>query len=319
MAANTENLTNVDEYESFKDEAYSSSTSTAATSYATSVSSYVRDGVEENGRKYPAYGRNMYGLPVDEREQERNDLQHVKFNLIIGGRLHLAPIAKAPLQILDLGTGSGIWAIDAADQYESALVTGIDIAPVQPTWVPPNCQFEVFDVEDDWLFPKNSYDFIHARELIMAVRDWDRLFTQAWDHLKPGGYLEVGGMYPAPASDDGTLPEDSYLKQVEKLFFQMGDAMGAPMQAPTTWREKMERAGFADVKETIYKVPQGIWPKDETLKKIGALENCTLTTGLEAYLLRGYTILGGRLEELQIIVAEARRELRNPRMHSYVL
>ena len=88
MAANTENLTNVDD--TFEDEAYDSSTSTRATSYATSIASYIRDGIEENGWKYPAYGKNMYGLPIDEREQDRNDLRHTKFCMIIGGHLHLA-------------------------------------------------------------------------------------------------------------------------------------------------------------------------------------------------------------------------------------
>jgi hypothetical protein len=40
--------------------------------YATTISSYIREGIEENGRKYASYGKYAYGLPVDEREQERN-------------------------------------------------------------------------------------------------------------------------------------------------------------------------------------------------------------------------------------------------------
>ena len=314
MAANSENFTDFDEL--FEDEAYGSS---AATSYETSIASYIHDGIEENGRKYPAYGKNMYGLPIDEREQERNDLQHAKFTLIIGKQLHLAPMSKSPSKILDLGTGSGIWAIESADHYEGATVIGVDIAPVQPSWVPPNCQFEILDIEDDWTFAKSSFDFIHGRELIMSIRDWARLFNQAWDHLKPGGYLEIGGTYPVPTSDDGTLPKNSYLKEAQKLFFEMGEVMGTRLQEVTIWTEKMERAGFVGVKETIFKVPQGVWPKDKTLKRIGALENYSLTTGLEAYLVRGYTqLLGGRSEELQIILAETTRELANPKMHSYI-
>ena len=119
MAANNENLTNnVDD--AFNDEAYDTA-SLGASSYATSISSYIRHGIDENGRKYPAYGQNMYGLPIDEREQDRNDLQHAKFTLIIGDHLHRAPVAKDPQKILDLGTSSEIWAIDAADKYGSAI------------------------------------------------------------------------------------------------------------------------------------------------------------------------------------------------------
>lgn len=49
------------------------------------------------------------------------------------GKLHLAPI-KNPHRILDIGTGTGIWAIDMADLYPSAEVVGTDIrfAPSPP-------------------------------------------------------------------------------------------------------------------------------------------------------------------------------------------
>lgn len=41
------------------------------------------------------------------------------------GRLFFAPISSHPLKILDLGTGTGIWAIEMAGQYPSAEVQGI--------------------------------------------------------------------------------------------------------------------------------------------------------------------------------------------------
>ena len=96
------------EADSFSDEGFAESVNT---SYATSIASEIRRGIEENGRTYPSYGHNEYGLPIDEREQDRNDLQHAKFNLILGDKLHLAPIRDDPARILDLGTGSGIWAM----------------------------------------------------------------------------------------------------------------------------------------------------------------------------------------------------------------
>jgi methylase of polypeptide subunit release factors len=60
------------------------------------------------------------------------DFEHHIFSLLLDGELHMAPL-KSPQRILDLGTGTGIWAVDMADKYPSANVIGTDLSPVQPT------------------------------------------------------------------------------------------------------------------------------------------------------------------------------------------
>lgn len=43
------------------------------------------------------------------------DLVHHLYSLLLGGKLFLAPIPDEPHRILDLGTGTGIWAMDFAE------------------------------------------------------------------------------------------------------------------------------------------------------------------------------------------------------------
>lgn len=67
-----------------------------------------------NGRRYHAFRAGAYVLPNDEAEQDRLDLLHHIWRLMIGGKLLRAPLPEDPQSILDFGTGTGIWAIDFA-------------------------------------------------------------------------------------------------------------------------------------------------------------------------------------------------------------
>jgi ubiquinone/menaquinone biosynthesis C-methylase UbiE len=49
--------------------------------------------------------------PCDEQEQERLDIIFHMMSLACDGKLHLAPISTNPQRILELATGTGIWAI----------------------------------------------------------------------------------------------------------------------------------------------------------------------------------------------------------------
>ncbi|KAH9208970.1 hypothetical protein DL95DRAFT_467186 [Leptodontidium sp. 2 PMI_412] len=59
--------------------------------------------------------------PNDEIEQERLDLQHHLFVMTMDNKLHLAPIDNLQY-VLDIATGTGIWAIEFAQLYPSSTV-----------------------------------------------------------------------------------------------------------------------------------------------------------------------------------------------------
>lgn len=84
--------------------------SVSATGASTSISSSARDYAFEHGRRYQKYQEGRYLFPNDESEQDREDMKHAMIVNLCGGRLHYAPLEN-PHEILDIGTGTGIWAI----------------------------------------------------------------------------------------------------------------------------------------------------------------------------------------------------------------
>jgi SAM-dependent methyltransferase len=121
-----------------------------------------------------------YFLPADELERRRLRRLH-ELDKILYEKNVLAPIQDLPgTRILDLGTGSGtqnklmnlrlkgggLWAIQVADEFANAFVKGMDLAPIQPRYVPSNCSFYVGDMTEDLderSFPDGSMDLVHLR------------------------------------------------------------------------------------------------------------------------------------------------------------
>lgn len=93
---------------------------------------------------------------------DRLDLQHHIFTLLLGGKLYLAPIGE-PADVLDIGTGTGIWAKLFAQRHPNSRVVGTDISIIQPAENnPPNLSFVREDSEDTWIFD-HMFDFIYWR------------------------------------------------------------------------------------------------------------------------------------------------------------
>src|SRR5258708_3259871 len=87
-----------------------------------------------------------YLLPKDTLEDNRLDYQHYVLFLAIGDH-YLAPIPQNPERILDVGTGTGIWAIEMARKFSQARVVGVDIGVSSFKKEPPeNCKFEFGNV-----------------------------------------------------------------------------------------------------------------------------------------------------------------------------
>ncbi|KAF2261391.1 S-adenosyl-L-methionine-dependent methyltransferase [Lojkania enalia] len=291
----------------------------AIDSLATSTTS-LRDELilqlREHGRQYQGYMEAKYVLPMDEQEIERLDFQHHIVWLTLNKEPNFAPI-KSVNRALDVGCGTGIWAIDFADAHPESEVLGVDLAPVQPENVPPNLSFEVDDLEKDWTFSRN-FDFIHCQLMIGAFQDWSRFCRQAFENLEDGGYLEVHDIDFVIKCDDGSLPTNSALVRWHNYMHDAASKAGFPLDAISHVPAMMENAGFTDIVATPIKWPINTWPKDPRFKEIGRWVMENFIWGCESMSLALFTrALGWSADEVRVFMASVRADLRNRRLHAY--
>ncbi|MCJ1351091.1 MAG: hypothetical protein MMC33_001073 [Icmadophila ericetorum] len=284
-------------------------------SYTTSLASNVTDYKNENGRRYHAYKEGSYIYPNDEKESDRLDIVHKLVEVVLHGKLYLAPIQN-PARVLDIGTGTGIWAMEMGDQHPTADILGNDLSPIQPRWVPPNVRFEVDDVEADWAYSQ-KFDFIHCRSMGTTIRDWPRLIKQCFEFTKPGGYCEFVDFDIAWTSPDNSVPEDSVTLKVNTQFIQAAKSMGIDPSPGPSMPNWCKEAGFTDIVQERFPLPVGTWPADKHLKEVGAWNYLQIMEGLEAFTYAVFTrMLGYTKEEVEVMCATMRKEIRNPKLHS---
>lgn len=281
-----------------------------------SVRSSIYEHVEENGHTYHRYKQGKYPLPNDENEQERLDLQHALMNLTLHGKLYLAPIGE-PKEVLDIATGTGIWAVDFANQHPNANVLGTDLSAIQPLYVPPNCRFEIDDCEDEWVF-STKFDYIHGRALVTCFEDPSYVIRQAFNSLAPGGYLELqDGIFPMAYV--GEPPTDCALYKWNEFIVQGGKNSGRPWTNVPFYKKWMQEIGFEDVVEKHFYWPTSPWPKGKHLKQVALFFQQDMLSGLEGISMKIFTNhLGWTAAEVHDFCADVRNDFKDCNVHAYL-
>ncbi|EAS32223.3 methyltransferase LaeA [Coccidioides immitis RS] len=233
----------------------------------------------ENGRWYHGYRRGQYMFPCDELEQDRLDLFHKLLRVARHEKLHSAPIripnrassGDPGPRILDLGCGTGIWAMDMARAYPQAQVLGVDLAPIQPSNPPSNCTFySPRDYESPWLLGEDSWDFIHLQMGCGSVTDWKNVYQKIIAHLRPGtGYFEQVEIDFEMRTDGFTLGPNHPLSVWYRLLKEATEAGKRPIAFDRRTISRLESAGFVDITHDAVPLPLSMWGTDHDSMEIG--------------------------------------------------
>ncbi|KAF2186779.1 S-adenosyl-L-methionine-dependent methyltransferase [Zopfia rhizophila CBS 207.26] len=290
-------------------------TYTSGQSLASNVTRYRY----ENGRRYHAYRDGAYYAPNDDKYNVYETIVHHLWLLTLNDQLFLAPI-QDPQLILDVGTGTGLWAIDMADSFPEAEVIGTDLSPTQANMVPPNVRFEVDDACSEWTYQESSFDFVHVRGLTGCIRDWPYLYQQCYKRLKPGGYFEhLEFSVETNANPNSDNHADKIYTSFSTSIIKLGEEeTGMTFHTIKNMVGYMRDAGFVDIVERKFVWPIGPWPSDPHLKDMGRWGERNWLDGFESWILALYTrVLGWSYAEVQAFVEEMKGVVKNRSNHYY--
>ncbi len=223
-------------------------------------------------------------------------------------------------RVLDVGTGTGIWAIEFAKTSPTARVIGTDLSAIQPVDGPPNCDFIVANAEEDWTFDE-SFDYIHSRLLYFGMRDWPRYFQRCFQNLKPGGWVEAQEcQFPGfDESCSGAEDQSAYVRWSEHVAQAL--SKGGIDPAPgKSFSYLLQDQGFVNVEKRVIKWPASAWSEEPVQKEIGRLTKPNVNKALDGVSRLLFTKkLGWEMEEVEAMILRVRAELDDPHKKPYTL
>jgi ubiquinone/menaquinone biosynthesis C-methylase UbiE len=196
-------------------------------------------------------GRAVLPFPKDINEIRRLDRQHFYLRTEMQGN-YLAPL-EHPTAILDVGCGTGRWAMEMATVFPDAQVCGFDIVPPTPEQslgagietIPPNVRFFVADAAQPLQFADASFDFVYMRLLygVLPAAAWEPLLREAVRVTRPGGWIESLEALPFVSG------QSSGMGQIIGWFAELLRQRGVDPMVAAKMPRLMRAAGLQSVTE----------------------------------------------------------------------
>ncbi|CEG65581.1 hypothetical protein RMATCC62417_02337 [Rhizopus microsporus] len=150
-------------------------------------------------REFHDEKQTTYWLPKDDEEQRRLTGQHFAIKNLYEGNV-LPSITEAldfkkGINILDAGCGSAAWIMDMVQEYPNCTYHGCDIDDITYKNIDvKQFIFSIGDVTQRLPYEDSTFDFVHMRFFIAALREedeWPAAISEAIRVTKPGGMIQM--------------------------------------------------------------------------------------------------------------------------------
>jgi SAM-dependent methyltransferase len=194
-----------------------------------------------------------YLLPKDLNEINRLEFQHFALRAALKGN-HLTTL-RNPRQILDIGSGTGVWGREICREFPRADVYNVDLEAELVT-SPTNYHFVTHNILEGLPFPDNTFDFVHQRLLLWAIpaQAWSPLIKEMLRVSTPGGHLEIVEGNGITFTNTGPA-----LSEILEGVMLLAKRRGIDPTIPARLEVYLHQQGTADVEKQELTLPIGRW------------------------------------------------------------
>lgn len=199
-----------------------------------------------------------YLLPKDQQELNRLDYQHYVLRQVFRGNV-LAPVQELLREgtaVLDVGTGTGRWAIEVAEAFPRCRVVGFDREPARSSQgLPPGFRFVQGDLLQRLPFADDTFGYVHQRLLVAGIplAQWPAVLRELLRVTRRGGWIELVEL------GLGFFPQGPCLQQIVTWWQQLSVARGMDASQLFLLGRWLREAGALQVEQRTCWLPVGRW------------------------------------------------------------
>ena len=179
------------------------------------------------------------------------------------------------------------------------------------------------DIEMSWQdMEPGTWDLIHLRTLNGSIASWPAMYSEVYRHLKPyDGHIEHVEIDWTPRTDDpATVIEGTPIDRWANDLFEVMDNYGRSMRLDSNLtKQRLNDAGFTDIREEVMQVPFNAWPSDRHGRELGRWFDLSLRTGYQALSLAPFARgLNRTAAEVNDFVEQVYTQTHKKEFHGYV-
>ena len=215
------------------------------------------------------------------KEEIHYDSTHITFLEKLWGDGYMSPGGKeeisrllkdldlAEQKILDIGCGAGGITVSLVKDHGAKQVVGVDVeedvvnaATERVLKNGLNNSIDILLIDKSNLpFEDNYFDIVFSKDSFVHIPDKERIFTQVFKLLKPGGFFVFSDWLIS--HDQKPSKEMEYYLKLEDLGFGMG--------SPLLYLSALKKSGFVSIKKNN----RNKWYKEEARKELQILSGPT--------------------------------------------